>query len=164
MEELRNATLVFLVKKFQGQISDICLAMKRRGFGVGRWNGVGGKIDGQDKTIEDGARREAKEEIGVEVKDLKKVAELSFYFPQNPGWDQLVHAYFCERWNSDPIESEEMKPQWFSVSEIPYRKMWPDDRFWLPEVLKGDLLKATFKFGENDVILEKEVNIVNRLA
>jgi hypothetical protein len=39
--------------------------------------------------------------------------------------------------------------------------MWPDDIFWLPEVIKGNLLKATFKFGENDIIQDKKINIVN---
>jgi len=42
MEKLRNATLVFLIKKSQGEITDICLAMKKRGFGMNRWNRVGG--------------------------------------------------------------------------------------------------------------------------
>lgn len=163
MENLRDATLVFLVKKTQGEITDICLAKKRRGFGIDKWNGAGGKVDGRDQTIEDGAKREAKEEIGVVIHDMKKIAELEFYFSGNPAWNQRVHAYFCDRWEGEPAESEEMKPMWFSVSEIPYWKMWPDDKFWLPAVLKGDKVKATFKFGENDAILEQEVNVVDRL-
>lgn len=164
MEKLRDATLVFLIKKNQGKITDICLAMKKRGFGAGRWNGVGGKVnDRQKETIKEAARRETKEEIGIDVVDFYKVAELDFYFINNPVWDQKVHTFFAEEWSGEPIESEEMSPKWFLISEIPYQKMWPDDEFWLPEVLKGNLLKAVFKFGENDVILEKEVNIVDRL-
>lgn len=164
MEKLRDATLVFLIKKNQGKITDICLAMKKRGFGVGRWNGVGGKVgDKQIETVIEAAKREAVEEIGICAKELKKVAELAFYFPHNPAWDQLVHAYFALEWEGEPSESDEMKPEWFSVPKIPYRKMWPDDEFWLPEVLRGNLLKAAFKFGENDVILEKQINKVNDL-
>lgn len=163
MEKLRDATLIFLVRKIQGEITDICLAMKRRGFGSGRWNGVGGKVELQDRTIEECAKRETKEEIGVTVMSLRKVAELTFYFLDNPAWDQLVHVYLCERWDGMPTESSEMKPMWFTVSDIPYFKMWPDDKFWLPNVLKGDQLKGSFKFGENDAIIEKEVNIVDDL-
>jgi hypothetical protein len=48
---MRNATLLFLIKKSGDQISEICLAMKKRGFGVGRWNGAGGKVS-QGETIE----------------------------------------------------------------------------------------------------------------
>ena len=163
MNKLRNATLVFLIKKSQGEIKDICLAMKKRGFGMNRWNGIGGKVDDQNETIEDAAKRETKEEVGVIVKELNKVAELSFYFPHNPVWDQIVHVYFSENWDGEPRESEEMNPKWFSKDELPFQDMWPDDIFWLPEVLKGNLLKAMFKFGEKDVVLDKKVNIVNEL-
>lgn len=164
MQKLREATLVFLFKKAKGTIIDICLAMKKRGFGAGLWNGVGGKVgDKQKETIEEAARREAKEEIGVDIASFIKVAELDFYFVNNPAWDQKVHVFFAEEWSGEPIESDEMNPKWFSVLEIPYQKMWPDDEFWLPEVLKGNLIKAVFKFGENDVILEKKVNIVDKL-
>lgn len=162
MEKLRNATLVFLIKKSGGKITDICLAMKKRGFGVNKWNGTGGKVE-QGETIEESARRETKEEVDVEIKNLDKVAELSFYFPHNPAWNQTVHVYFSDTWEGQPTEGEEMRPSWFSVPEIPFPKMWPDDTFWLPIVLSGKLLKATFKLGEADVILEKVINIVDLL-
>lgn len=156
-----DTTLVFLIKKNQGKITDICLAMKKRGFGVGRWNGVGGKIE-KGETIEKAAKRETQEEIFVSINKLRKVAELSFYFSYKQEWDQKVHVYFSEKWTGEPKESEEMRPQWFSVKDIPYQEMWSDDIFWFPKALEGKLLKAKFTFGENDVVQEQEVNIVNK--
>jgi 8-oxo-dGTP pyrophosphatase MutT (NUDIX family) len=161
MEKLRDATLVFLIRKTRGEITDICLAMKKRGFGMNRWNGVGGKVNPCKETIEQAAKREANEEINVFVKDLNKVAELSFYFSYNPALDQKVHVYFTESWDGEPKESEEMNPRWFSINEIPFQNMWPDDIFWLPKTIKGNLLTAMFKFGENDVIQEKEITIIS---
>lgn len=158
-EKLRDATLVFLIKKSKEKISEICLAMKKRGFGSNRWNGAGGKVE-QDESIDDGAKRETQEEIGVEVEEKSKVAELSFYFPHNPAWNQKVHVYFSEIWNGEPSESEEMKPQWFSAQELPFNNMWPDDEFWIPEVLSGKLVKATFVFDKDDNILEKDIQII----
>ena len=163
MGKLRNATLVFLIKKSQGEITDICLAMKKRGFGMNRWSGVRGNVDGENETLEDAAKRETKEEIDVIVKELNKVAELSFYFPHNSAWDQMVHVYFSENWDGEPKESEEMNPKWFLKNELPFQDMWSDGIFWLPEVIQGNLLKAMFQFGEKDVVLDKEVNIVNKL-
>ncbi|MCX6765169.1 MAG: 8-oxo-dGTP diphosphatase [Candidatus Nealsonbacteria bacterium] len=162
MENLRNVTLVFLVKKDKETITDICLAMKKRGFGANRWNGVGGKLKEEESIIE-AAKRETKEEIDVELNDMKKVAELSFYFPHNPTWDQMAHVYFVDNWNGEPKESEEMRPAWFNANELPYKEMWPDDIYWIPEVLKGNLLKASFEFGQNDTVNKKEVNIVERI-
>lgn len=156
-----NATLVFLIKKNKGKITDICLAMKKRGFGAGRWNGVGGKLE-KGETIIEATKREAKEEIFVSINELKKIAELSFYFSYKQERDQKVHVYFSEKWKGEPKESNEMKPQWFSIKYIPYQDMWSDDIFWLPEVLKGELLKAKFVFGENDVVQKQEINIVDK--
>lgn len=161
MSELRDATLLFLVKKTDGAITDICLAMKKRGFGMGRWNGVGGKVE-PNETIETAAVRETAEEIGVTAKNIIKSAELSFYFPHNPDWDQKVHVYYTEEWENEPGESDEVRPAWFSIKDIPLDQMWPDDSFWLPHFLSGQLIRASFKFAEGDIILEKEINLIDK--
>jgi len=161
VERLRDVTLVFLIKRVGGEVSEVCLAMKKRRFGVGRWNGSGGKLEG-DETLEQGAKREVTEEIGVEIGPTRKVAELSFYFPHKPEWSQTV-VYFCEDWVGEPVESEEMMPKWFSASDLPYDSMWPSDPFWLPEVLSGKLVRAKIVFGEGDVVQSKEVNVVPEL-
>ena len=36
---MQQATLLFLVKD-----GDVLLGMKRKGFGMGKWNGFGGKL------------------------------------------------------------------------------------------------------------------------
>lgn len=38
---MRQSTLVFVFNKQK----QILLAMKKRGFGVGKWNGAGGKVE-----------------------------------------------------------------------------------------------------------------------
>jgi mutator protein MutT len=162
MGTLKQATLVFLIQKFDNNIQNIVLAMKKRGFGINKWNGVGGKVE-PGETIEQSAIRETQEEIAVIIKDIVKVAELTFYFSENPDWNQVVHVYFAENWEGEPIESEEMKPQWYTVDSIPYENMWPDDIFWLPEVIKGQKLKASFTLDSHDTILEQHIDIVDEL-
>ena len=164
MKPIRNSTLLYLVKRQDSHICEICLAQKKRGFGVNRFNGAGGKVkDDQNESVEAAAKRETLEEINVQVVNMYKVAEHCFYFPNNPEWDQFVHVYFSETWNGDPSESEEMKPKWFSLSELPYDKMWPDDIHWLPKVINGHYVKGTFVFGRNDEIIEHHLEIVNEL-
>jgi hypothetical protein len=41
--------------------------------------------------------------------------------------------------------------------------MWPDDKFWLPEVIKGHKLKASFTLDSHDTILEQHIDIVDTL-
>ena len=130
---------------------------------MNRWNGVGGKVNQGIESITEATIREAKEEILVDVKNLDKVAELEFYFPHNPHFNQLVHVYCTEEWLGEPQESEEMRPEWFKVDKIPFDKMWADDIFWLPEVIKGNLIRANFTFGIDDNVIYQEVNIVDKL-
>ncbi|PIT93069.1 MAG: hypothetical protein COU06_01920 [Candidatus Harrisonbacteria bacterium CG10_big_fil_rev_8_21_14_0_10_38_8] len=161
-EKIRDVTLIFLIKRSQGEISEICLAMKKRGFGMNRWNGVGGKVE-KEESISNAAKREAVEEIGVQITEVNKVAELSFYFLHKPEWSQKVHVYFSETWNGEPIESDEMRPKWFQAQEIPFNDMWPTDEVWIPDVLSGKLVKATFHIDESDVAQSKDVKVVDSL-
>ena len=153
---LRDVTLCFLVQKSNGEVENICLAMKKRGFGKGKWNGVGGKVE-QNETIEEAVVRETEEEIGVNPKEIEKVATITFLFTHNKDWDQLVHVYFASKWDGEPRESDEMRPKWFSVQKIPYKSMRVDDEIWLPKVLKGEKVIATFIFDENERILYREI-------
>ena len=51
--------------------------MKKRGFGVGKWNGFGGKVEAGETVVE-AAAREVTEECGYSVKteDLGCVSTL----------------------------------------------------------------------------------------
>lgn len=142
---LRQATLVFLIRE-----DEILLAMKKRGFGEGKWNGVGGKPM-IDETVIDAAIRETEEEIKVTPKELTKVATMNFYFPKTPrfhDWDQQVVAFFVSEWDGEPTETEEMAPQWFKTHDLPFSDMWPDDIHWLPKVLQGNRIEADFYFNK----------------
>jgi ADP-ribose pyrophosphatase YjhB (NUDIX family) len=55
---MQQTALVFLFNA-QGQI---LLGMKKRGFGVGKWNGPGGKLEAGESVIQ-GALRELEEEV-----------------------------------------------------------------------------------------------------
>jgi mutator protein MutT len=149
---MKQATLLFLLNE-----SKILLAMKKRGFGSGKWNGVGGKPD-KGETIEEAAIRECQEEIAVTPKDIKEVATLNFYFPEEKKeWNQQVIVFTCNSWHGKPKESEEMSPRWFAISRIPYDKMWSDDKYWLPKVIQGEYVKANFHFDDNDKLLNYNI-------
>lgn len=127
----------------------ILLGMKKRGFGAGRWNGFGGKVQ-EGETIEEAAKRELREEINIEVNTLEKKCIFDFHFPD--GRIMNVHVFRILDYSGVPNEGEEMKPQWFKHSEIPYSEMWSDDRLWLPSFLEGKNLRGEFYFDECEKI------------
>lgn len=151
--ELRQVSLLFLIND-----DNILLALKKRGFGQGHLNGVGGKQDAGE-TIEQTAIRECQEEIEVTPTTIKHVATLDFYFPPDKSdWDMRAFVYFCDEWHGQPTETEEMKPVWYKKSDIPYDKMWGDDKYWLPIVLGGKFVKAKFTFDDNDNVADNTIN------
>lgn len=128
----------------------VLLGLKKRGFGAGRWNGFGGKLhDGE--TIEKATRRELTEEAGITALDLNKLGVLEFSWEGKPEILE-VHIFKVNEFSGEPKESEEMKPQWFEINQIPFDLMWPDDRYWLPLFLENKKFKGRFLFGENDVV------------
>lgn len=150
MKKIRDVSLVFLRRRTDG-IDQVCLAMKKRGFGAGRFNGQGGKPE-EAEAIDVCARREVFEEVGVRVSGLDKVAEIEFRFPHNEQWDQLVHVYLSSDWTGEPEESDEMRPEWFAVDKLPFNEMWPADVRWLPSVLEGKKIVGKCIFGEGEVV------------
>ncbi len=136
----------------------ILLGMKKKGFGSGKFNGFGGKVE-QNETVESAAVRELREESGLTANVVRKHAELTFKFPHKEEWNQVVHVYVADSWTGSLVESDEMAPEWFDEANIPYQKMWVDDEHWLPHVLAGKFVTATFVFSPDESILEKDVRV-----
>lgn len=140
----------------------VLLGMKKRGFGEGLWNGFGGKLE-IGETIEEAASREVLEEVGLKLLDLNKLGEIEFSWPGQESLGEnlkeilQVHVFKSTQFDGEPVETEEMKPQWFSVSAIPFDKMWSDDIHWFDYFLNDKNFKAWFYFDENDNIINQEI-------
>jgi 8-oxo-dGTP diphosphatase / 2-hydroxy-dATP diphosphatase len=158
---MRSVNLIYCLKD-----NLVLLGLKKRGFGVNKLNGYGGKPDANE-TIEQAAVRELKEEAGVtsDVSNYEKVAEIDFIFadvPVEKNWNQTVHVYFLRKWVGEPVETEEMKPVWADIKQLPFDKMWLDDKYWLSDAIAGKKIKAEFVFGKSGAeILEFKIKYVN---
>ncbi|MDO8435992.1 MAG: 8-oxo-dGTP diphosphatase [bacterium] len=140
------------------QKNKVLLGMKKRGFGQGRWNGFGGKIK-EGESIIDAANRELMEEIGIKVQDFQHLGVLDFSWKNKPEILQ-VHIFKASDFIGVPSESEEMKPEWFSVNEIPFQEMWQDDKHWLPLFLENKKFQGKFLFDDADNILDYSLDLV----
>lgn len=127
----KTVTLLFLRRG-----DEILLAMKKRGYGKDKWNGVGGKLETGEDALQ-AAIRECQEEINVTPLDPRLSGRLEFFEHDNPGFQHSCHVFVSDEWEGEPKETEEMRPRWFHIDAIPYDKMWPDDAVWLPHLLQG---------------------------
>ena len=134
-----------------GSKREVLLIEKRRGLGAGWYNGPGGKCEpGEDPRR--CAIRETREEVGLEVHALEKAAELTFLLDGEI--HTFCHVYRTRSVTGTPTASEEADPEWVPVDEVPYDQMWEDDRLWLPGVLEGRSVTATFRFAGGEPLDE----------
>jgi len=146
---MKQATLCFLIRR--GASDTVLLGLKKRGFGRDKYNGFGGKIEpGEDAR--QAVAREIAEEAGLTVRteDLLPAGRVTFFFPANPSFDHAVTLFVATAWRGEPRESEEMRPVWFPVDDLPLHRMWQDDAQWLPLVLAGRSIEAEFAFADDN--------------
>lgn len=140
------------------QNEKVLLGMKKRGFGAGRWNGFGGKLN-EGETVEDGAKRELLEEAGIVPVDLIPFANFRFTFLDS-GDDLEVRLFKITKFTGEPTESEEMKPQWFNVNEVPFSEMWPDDIYWFPLFLQNKKFRGEFNFKDQNNLIDYKIELI----
>ena len=136
------ATLMFIKQGDQ-----VLLIEKQRGIGAGKINGPGGKID-PGETPEECVIREVQEELHITVKDPIKMGELFFDMSDIPNIH--CHVFIGTEFEGEPTSTDEAIPMWSKISEIPFNKMWEDDKYWLPDMLNGKQFIGRFIFeGES---------------
>jgi 8-oxo-dGTP diphosphatase / 2-hydroxy-dATP diphosphatase len=133
----KDYTLVFC-RRVSPNGNEVLLGMKKRGFGMGKWNGFGGKVE-MGESIEQAALRELEEECSVVAHSLTRAGYLVFNMLETSSV-MRVHVYETWEFENEAVESEEMRPQWFLEDNVPMADMWADDKFWYP------LLQAKKKF------------------
>jgi len=123
----------------------VLLGLKKVRFGKGKYNGFGGGLE-DGETLEKCAVRETLEESGVEILNPQRIGMILFNFESDEP-DHEVHFFRAIDFLGVPRESDEMKPEWFDENQIPYNKMWDDDKYWLPLLLRGQRFKGRFNFN-----------------
>jgi len=142
------ATLVFVIRD-----EKILLIDKKTGFGKGKVNGPGGKVEPGESPA-DCAVRECYEELRIRVANLRYCGQHRFQFVD--GYSLLVWVYSSTEFEGVPTETAEAKPLWFPVDSIPYERMWQDDCLWLPLLLRGERFQGRWLF-DGDRMLDHEL-------
>ena len=165
----------------------ILLGYKKSGFGKGNYNGFGGKVEKNETIVEAAIREVKEEcGVIANVNQCKKIGLIFFTFTDNLDEIFEVHVYYLD-WNqlnhdlnlkntkndenkhnsnnnnnndgmmSQIIETNEMRPEWFTFDKIPLDKMWNDDRYWLKQfALKKEYFIGLARFHVNNVMLTKQ--------
>ena len=130
-------TLCFLLREGENG-AEVLLGLKQTGFGKGKIVGIGGHVEPGESDAE-AVIREVLEETAVVLRqeDLADAGTVRFVFPAKPEWNMATRLFTARTWDGEPTASDEILPEWFSVSSLPVDRMWQDADHWLPVVLEG---------------------------
>jgi 8-oxo-dGTP diphosphatase len=154
---LRSTCLCLLTGTSDDGTPQVLLGHKKTGLGRGKIVGLGGHVEPGESPAE-AAVREVKEESGLTVLQsaLTETAHVTFLFPAHPSWDMDVAVFTAASWSGEATESDEIRPQWYPVASLPLRRMWDDAPRWLPRVLAGERLRATFTYADDNETVAAE--------
>ena len=145
-----TATLMFV--RMDGMV---LLIRKLMGMGAGLINAPGGRVD-PGETPEQGAIREAQEELHVTPLNAREAGVLAFQFAD--GYSLRCHVYTATSYEGVPTETKEAIPLWIDEREMPYGQMWADDRLWFPLLQQGRKFSGRFLFDEG-IMLGCELDV-----
>jgi 8-oxo-dGTP diphosphatase len=143
-------TCLCLIRRRGDGGPEVLLGLKKSGFGLGKWVGLGGHIEAGEKPVA-AAVREVAEESGLVVAAdaLQHLASIEFRFPARPSWDQTADVFVTSVYQGEAAESDEIAPRWFPEDALPLSLMWDDAKYWLPRVLAGEHVNVRIAFADD---------------
>ena len=123
---------------------------KQNDMHQGKWNGLGGKLE-PGETPEECARREIREESGLEVNELVLKGVLTFpEFSQGEDWYAFVFSGRCE--DGELIESPEGDLEWIEDERLLELELWEGDRIFIPWLERGGFFSGKFCYKDGRLV------------
>jgi len=151
----QRATLMFV-----REARNVLLIHKKRGLGAGNINGPGGRLE-PGETPHESSIRELQEELLITPAETALIGELFFQFTD--GLSIHCSVFRALSYSGTPTETDEATPLWTPIDQIPYERMWEDDRYWLPLLLNEESFSGYFLF-EKSAMLDHSLKSPSKLS
>ena len=140
MKKRIEATLIYLIHN--DEILMLERVKKKGDIHIGKWNGLGGKVE-LGESIKACAIRELKEESGLCAESFDFAGHITFPEFDKQGNDWSVFIFRAYGPSGELIECDEGRLQWQPKDKILSLNLWEGDKHFIPYILE----KKTF-FGE----------------
>jgi 8-oxo-dGTP diphosphatase len=105
---------------------------------LGKYNGLGGKLEAGEDIVA-GMAREIREEAGIECVDLSLRGTISWPGFGKGGEDWFGFLFLISRFSGTPLErNPEGTLEWVDIPRIASLPLWEGDRNFLPLVFDAD--------------------------
>ena len=146
-----NAVVGFVVKD-----NKVLLGLRKKvsnDLGKNLYAGIGGKVE-SNESFDDALVREFREEVMISPTKFDEVGTVIFTWLGTSKWNLFTKVYKIDEYEGKIGETNPIKPEWFSIDRIPYKNMWKDNKYWIPQVLSGENFYLMFIYDENGEITE----------
>lgn len=121
---------------------------------LGKWNGLGGKLDAGESPDEC-VVREVREESGLTIADPRLRGVLTFPAFRD-GEDWLVFVYTATRFTGELGECPEGELSWVDDDKIAGLPLWEGDRIFLPWIDENRFFSAKFEYRDGRLVRHEE--------
>ena len=105
---------------------------------LGKYNGLGGKLDPHEDVAE-GMRREIREEAGIDCLDMRLRGTISWPGFGRQGEDWFGFLFIVAQYRGRPyLSNEEGDLEWVELDKLDQFPMWEGDRKFLPLIFDAD--------------------------
>lgn len=133
------ATLGYVISPDASQVLLIHRNTRPDDLHLGKYNGLGGKLEPNEDIIA-GLRREVREEAGLECEEIRLRGTISWPGFGKQGEDWFGFIFRIDRFLGTPFtQNPEGSLSWIPVERILQLPLWEGDRYFLPLVFNDDI-------------------------
>jgi 8-oxo-dGTP diphosphatase len=149
------ATLCYI--RHAGQTLMIHRVKRADDIHLGKWNGLGGKLE-PGESPEECVIREICEESGLELRQPRLCGLL--FFPGFKGKEWCVFVFTARDFSGELKENGEGYLEWIPDKQLDSLPLWPSDHIFLPWIRDGMFFSAKFVY-DGDEMKEHTVTFYN---
>jgi len=132
------ATLGYVLSPDGGRVLMIHRNARDDDLHLGKYNGLGGKLEPNEDVVE-GMRREIREEAGIECLDLSLRGTISWPGFGKGGEDWFGFLFVVTRFSGTPLQrNPEGTLEWVNLENVEGLALWEGDRSFLPLVFDAN--------------------------
>jgi 8-oxo-dGTP diphosphatase len=145
---MKLATLCYLRR--DGRTLMVHRIKKANDMHLGKWNGLGGKLEAGE-TPEECATREVLEESGLHVQRWQYKGLLTFpHFSTDEDWYAFV--FVSDQFEGELIDSPEGRLEWVADGDLLALNLWEGDRIFLPWLDRSGVFSGKFVYQDGRLV------------